>query len=118
MSVKHVRSYYEQVTNDYVELKRILDTLEKEATEETATNVLENIETIKKQTEKLKDNYDRISYIIYLLNLPNRKKKQKRYIQEQKKVLDKIPESATLEKIKEENKNSINIINEIKDAKI
>lgn len=110
MSVKDVMDYHSQVLSDYLELKKTLKLLENEPSEHVSKNILENIEHIKKNIAIATENYNRISYIVYLLNKPTRKRKQDRHYNINKKMLDKIPESSKLKSIREENKDSINKI--------
>ena len=76
MSIKEVRDYHLRMTSDYLSLKETLDKLESEITPETSTAALANIEQIKKQVARVQENYNRINYIMYLLDMPKRKSKQ------------------------------------------
>lgn len=113
MSVKDVNEYFVSVANDYKNLRETLTTLESEITEESSSNALKNIEQLRERANKVEANYMRISYIIFLLNKPNNKKKAKRYEESEKKRLNNIPKEAKLEAIKEENKEAINDINKM-----
>ena len=108
MSVKDVKDYYMKMTADYIEMKDTIDRMESEVTEETAKVVLENIKQLKATAEKVEENYRRISYIMFLLDMPNRKKKRDRYKNQNKKLLNKIPNKDTLEGIQEENNKNLN----------
>lgn len=103
MSVKDVRAYYEQVTNQYVEMKRVLKEFET-VPELKASEAYKNIDSIKSQVAKLQENYNRLSYIIFLLNEPTKKEKKERYIKRESKKLNKIPQKDRKEAILEENK--------------
>lgn len=50
--------------------------------------------------DKLKENYERITYIMVLLDRPNNKKKENRYKDAR---LKNLPKSATLEAVEKEN---------------
>ncbi len=102
MSVKHVRDYYERMVSDYVEMKRVLEEMEK-LSEDKASIALSNMDQIKEQVKVLEANYKRLAYVMFLLNQPNREKKKQRYINIEKKKLDSIPESDRKEAIVEEN---------------
>lgn len=110
MSVKHVKDYYDHVTKDYMEMREVLKEMENINSEEAGSSINNNIEFIKQNVETLKENYMRISYIIYLLNKPNKKEKQRKYIKEKEKVLNNIPYEDTLLGILGENKESIDNI--------
>lgn len=104
MAVKDVREYYEQVTNQYVEMKRVLNELET-VPELKASAAYQNIDSIKAQVAKLQENYNRLSYIIFLLNEPTKKSKKERYIKREQKKLSKIPKEDRKDAVLEENKN-------------
>lgn len=102
MAIRHVREYYERMVSDYVEMKTVLEEMEK-LSEDKASVALNNIEQIKHQVEILEANYKRLSYIMFLLNQPNKEKKKQRYFSQEKKKLDDIPYKDRKEAIIEEN---------------
>lgn len=102
MAIRHVREYYERMVSDYVEMKTVLEEMEK-LSEDKASTALNNIEQIKHQVEILEANYKRLSYIMFLLNQPNKEKKKKRYFSQEKKKLDDIPYKDRKEAIIKEN---------------
>lgn len=106
MAVKHVREYYERMTSDYVEMKKVLEELEK-TSEENAGKALSNIDSIREQVKLLESNYKRLSYIIFLLNQPNREKKKSKYYKSESKKLDNIPIEHRKEGVINENSNII-----------
>ena len=106
MAVKHVREYYERMVSDYVEMKKVLEELEK-ISEENASNALNNIESIREQVKLLEANYKRLSYIMFLLNQPNKEKKKSRYFKREQKRLEAIPEKDRKEGVVEENSKII-----------
>ena len=76
MAKKDVDRYYDELGKEYSEL---LDSLRD--MEEAASNNLvspEKLDEMQKLVDVVKNNYMRISYIMYLLNLPNRKSKKKK----------------------------------------
>ena len=77
MSVKHVKKYYQQVCDQYSQMIEELKDFEKEAGEGLFPP--ERIDQIKVSIEPLKINYERWSYMMYLLNLPNKSVKKKKY---------------------------------------
>ena len=50
----------------------------------------DRLDNIKRQIEPLKNNYMTLSYVAFLLNKPNRDKKEKRYVESNKKKLLKL----------------------------
>lgn len=102
MAIKHVRDYYERMVSDYVEMKRVLEEMEK-LSEEKASVAINNIEQIREQVKVLEANYNRLSYIMFLLNQPNKEKKKSKYFKQEKKKLDKIPINDRKEAVIDEN---------------
>lgn len=108
MSKKHVDEYFNVVADQYHDMLEALKDMEEECTKGLLDP--DRLEQMKKLIEPLKQNYMRISYIMFLLNKPNRTKKEKRYIDQQNKFLNSIPEKDRLEGIKEENKKIVDSI--------
>ena len=74
MAKRHVVRYFIELENEYLEMQNTLNELQKLAQEGKVeeSSFLE----VKEEVEKIKQNYDRVAYIIYLLNKPNRKDKE------------------------------------------
>ena len=102
MAVKHVRDYYERMVSDYVEMKHVLEEMEK-LSEDKASIALSNLDQIKEQVKILEANYKRLAYVMFLLDQPNRKSKKQRYLSREKKKLDNIPKKDREEAVIEEN---------------
>ena len=77
MSVKHVQKEFLKICNDYHEMVETLHELEQELADKVISE--ETYNRMIAPVEQMKANYLRWSYMIYLLNLPNKKEKQKRY---------------------------------------
>ena len=103
MAKKDVDAYFKQICNDYKDMIDALHDMEEEA----AKNLIspDRLEAMKSQVDVVKNNYMRISYIMYLLNRPNRKSKTAKY--DKQKVFDK---KATLDGVHEENILELNKI--------
>lgn len=103
MSIKHVKRYYKEMGEQY---KESLDAL-KELEEAYGQGMIDpdKIEGLKKTIDALLVNYRRVSYIMFLLDMPNKEKKEKRYINQNKRKLNDIGKEHTLESIKKENKD-------------
>ena len=114
MSVKHVKDYYLKVTNDYHEMTKTLEELEKCMTESQAIQATKNIEMIRQQVSQLKENYLRLSYIMFLLNLPNKKEKQRKYVKQERKRIETIPKEHRMMGVLKENKDILGFLNNIK----
>lgn len=105
MAKKDVDKYFDQICKDYHELIETLHDMEEEA----AKGLLDPDKLIqmKSYIEPIKVNWQRISYIMYLLNMPSKKSKQERYRNQNKKL---IHGNATLDDVQLENQNQINKI--------
>ena len=77
MSVKHIKEYYQQVCDDYSEMLENIKDFE----EELKTSVVEpeRLDKLKSIIKPLKENWERLNYIIFLLNKPNNKKRAVKY---------------------------------------
>lgn len=105
MAVRHVVEYFNQVADQYQEMLDNIRDLE----QDVANNLTdpELLDRIKQMAEPVKNNYMTLSYIMYLLNMPNRKEKEKRYTQMNKKLLSTIDEKNTKNGILEKNQRTI-----------
>ena len=103
MAVKHVKEYYEKVCKQYIEMRDNL----KEMEELLADDIIspERIENLKKITEPIKENYERWSYLMYLLHLPQRKEKLKSYEKRNKKFLESLNKQSAPDSLLEEGQN-------------
>lgn len=75
MARRHVIQYFLEQENEYIEMQETVKELQQLAQEgkvEESTYI-----NAKKDIDIIKQNYERIAYIIFLLNKPNRKKKEK-----------------------------------------
>lgn len=106
MSKKHVEDYYKQICDDYRELISNLHEMEKEA--ENGLISPTQIENLERTIEPLKNNYETISWIIYLLNMPNRKSKKKRYEGQTKKQRNNLSGSKSLDSIRNSHREILN----------
>lgn len=97
MSVKHVKEYYNEVCQQRHELLNELKDFEKEAQEGIIEP--ERFEQIKQNIQPLINNYQTISWIMFLLNKPNKKQKHKRYEQQNKKLLNSLDKTFSKEGI-------------------
>ena len=116
MAVRHIKEYYEKMADQYMEMQDNLKEIEKDL----ANGLVEPefLERLQEQIKPIKDNYLTLSYIMFLLNQPNRDSKVRKYEQQNKKLLSSIPFENTKEgKISQNNetiKNLKNIMNTTK----
>ena len=101
MSVKAVKTYYEKICSQYVEMLQDIRDLEQEASEGLIEP--ERIDRLKDQIAPIKQNYERWSYMMFLLNEPQRKSKQARYRRANKKLLQSLNSENSIESTIQEN---------------
>lgn len=102
MAVKDVLKYYAQVCSDYREMEENIKDFEEAVSREIYPP--ERIEEYKKSIEPFKINYERLTYIIYLLNLPVRKEKVAGYERRNQKLLKSLDPNNSLEAQTKENR--------------
>ena len=101
MSVKHVEEYYSQICRQYQEMLNDIKDLEKECAEGIVEP--ERIDRLKEQIAPIKNNYERWSYMMFLLHQPNRQAKIKRYQKQNAKLIKMLSTENSLEAVLEEN---------------
>ena len=101
MSVKHVIEYYKKMDKQRSDMLSMLELFGKQT--QTSMVDSEKYEQIKKMAETFNANYQRLSYIIYLLNQPNKKKKQQDYAKRNKKFLQTLDKKHSLDSVLNEN---------------
>ena len=77
MAKKDVDQYFQKMCSDYSDMIEALHDMEEEASKNLISP--DRLESMKDQVNVVKNNYMRISYIMYLLNRPNRRGKTERY---------------------------------------
>lgn len=93
MSKKDVDKYYTQICTQYRQILDTIKALEKEASEGMVDP--DRVEAVKASMRPFMDNYQRISYIMYLFNMPERKSKIPEYERRNKNLLKKIDKKNT-----------------------
>lgn len=78
MAIKDVKNYYYTMLAQYLEEKQNLVDFEQALKEHNITE--DQMAAATEAVVDLENNYHRLAYIMYLLNLPNRKEKRKRYL--------------------------------------
>ena len=101
MSVKAVKKYYEQICDQYCEMLQDIRDFEEEA----AKGLIEpeRVDRLKEQIAPIKQNYERWSYMMFLLNQPQRKSKQKRYEDQNRRLLRSLDKKNSIEATIKEN---------------
>ena len=113
MAKKDFDRYFQGVCNQYHELNEELKELE-----ETCAKTVVNptiIENMKAMIEPLKNNYMTLSYIKFLLDMPNKKTKQKVYKNQAKKLV-KESDNRTDKDIFRENKSVLSQVESLNNS--
>lgn len=110
MSVKAVKRYYNQICDQYREMLENIKDLEKEAAEGIIEP--ERVDRLKEQIAPIKQNYERWSYMMFLLNEPNRKQKKANYARRSTKILRELDSSNSLENVLAENEEALKHVGE------
>lgn len=101
MSVKAVKEYYDQICDQYCEMLQDIKDFEQEAAEGLIEP--ERVERLKEQIAPIKQNYERWSYMMFLLNQPQRKSKHKRYEHQNRRLLASLDKKNSIESTIQEN---------------
>lgn len=108
--LKDLKKYYKHVSQDYLEMKSELKDMEQELANSMVTP--EQLEQMKMMIQPIKQNYEMLSYVMYLINLPTKKQKKWRYKQQQKMLLEM---SKTEEQTLNENKKAFEDLKEFRE---
>jgi Mg2+ and Co2+ transporter CorA len=101
MSKKAVEKYYNEITDQYHEMIENLKDLEEEVKNELVEP--ERVENLKSMIAPLKDNWERWTYMMFLLNEPQRKSKKAKYRNSNKKKLQNLNPNNSIEATLKEN---------------
>jgi hypothetical protein len=106
MAIKDVKQYYYAMQAQYLEMKADLADFEEAL---AAGHITEDqLEAVKEDVFKLESNYDRLTYVMYLLEIPNRGSKKAAHAKANAKVLDFFEETNSSEnKVAEENRSTL-----------
>ncbi len=105
MSVKDIKNYYNEVAQQYQDMCDELKDFSKLVEQNMFDS--DRLEKIKESIQPLMRNYEMLSYIMFLLNKPNRKEKVASYEKRNKKLISKIPDYCKKENVLKENENAI-----------
>lgn len=112
MSVKHIKEYYNQVVSDYHSMKQDLADMEKELADKLVSP--EQLEQLRLLAAPVTQNYETLSYYMYLLNQPNKSVKQDRYKKAHKHLVEAAG-SRTKQGVLAENQQSKQGLKELKE---
>lgn len=106
MAIKDVRKYFYTMLGQYLEEKQNLADFEVALKEGYITE--EQMQEACEVVANLEANYHRLVYIMYLLDMPNRKDKKTGYIKQHQTILEELQRlGADIDSIKEENSDAL-----------
>ena len=109
MAVRDVREYYWKLLAQQEEMQNDLEDFTEALQNGYITE--EKLEDVKLEVNRLKENVDRVAFILYLLEKPNRAAKQPKHDKANKKLLNELDKrNATDENVYAENKSALDHI--------
>ena len=106
MAVKDVKQYYYTMLNQYLEMKANLADFEQGLADGYITE--DQLIAAQEEIYALESNYERLSYIMYLLEMPNRSSKKEGYNQRNKILMEHFTENnATDSQVELENRSAL-----------
>ena len=85
MAKKDFDEYYNKIAKQYYSLNEVLTDLSKEVQDNMVEP--ERLEQLKKTIEPVKNSYQTLMYIKYLLDKPSKKQKRNKYDKQMKKII-------------------------------
>lgn len=111
MSVKDVKLYYDEVCQQRQEMLDEIHDFEIEC--QKGLIEPERLDQIKETIQPLLNNYQTLSYIMFLLNKPVKKSKEGKYLSQNKKFLKQIDKQFTKDGVKEQNQSTIDALKDV-----
>ena len=106
MAIKDVRHYFYTMLSQYIEEKQNLADFEEALKDGLITE--EQMQEATETVAGLENNYYRLAYIMYLLDMPNSKSKKGVYVKQYKNITDELSRlGADIESIKAENSDAL-----------
>lgn len=106
MAVKDVRDYYFTMQAQILEMKADLADFEEALRNGFITE--DKMQAAIDEVAALQLNYDRLTYIMYLLEMPNRKSKKAKYNKANKKLVEEFKNrKADIDSVVDENKSAL-----------
>lgn len=111
MALSDVKEYYVKTLSQYTEVKENLADFEQALKDGYITE--DKLESEIEDVARIKENVDRLAYILYLFNLPKRKDKKKKYKQANESLEEYFKElKADSQSVIDENVDLITTIRE------
>lgn len=108
MAKKHVDEYYNQITNQYHEMLQDIKDFEQDCAKGLVEP--ERVERLKEQIAPIKQNWERWTFMMFLLNKPTRESKVPRYRQQNKKLIARLDKKNTVNATIHENEEARKMI--------
>lgn len=106
MAVKDVKEYYFKMLAQYLEMKNDLADFEEALKNGFITE--DQMQAAIEEVNALQLNYDRLTYIMYLLELPNRRSKHAKHNKANRKIIEALKDrKADIESVELENKSAL-----------
>jgi hypothetical protein len=106
MAVKDVKDYYFKMLAQYLEMKNDLADFEQALKDGFITE--DQMQAALEEVNALQLNYDRLTYIMYLLELPNRRSKHERHNKANKKLVNAFKDrNADIAAVELENRSAL-----------
>ena len=107
MALRDVKEYYYKVQAQYLEMKADLEDFNEAL---RAGHITEDqLEGVKNDVFQLEQNYNRLTYVLFLLEQPRRKEKVKAFNERNESLVNYFKtEQASEEEVLEENKSVLN----------
>ena len=105
MSKKAVENYYNEITAQYQEMLNDIKDIEKDVMKGITSPEL--LDTLRSNIAPIKQNWERWSYMMFLLNQPQRKEKVARYKRANQKLLANLDKANSIEATMQENKTAL-----------
>ena len=110
MARKDVLIYFKQVEDQYLEMLEDVKDYDKDHAHGEISD--EKYDELMGLIDRVKDNYERIAYIVFLLNAPARDRKKAKYERQNKRVFHGL-ENSSLYKVLDENADALKNIKKI-----
>lgn len=109
MAIKDVKHYYYTMQAQYLEMKADLADFEEAVKNGFITE--EQLDAAREEVAKVENNYDRLSYIMYLLEIPNRQKKRAKHAEVNRNLLNFFEcNSGSMTEVEAENKSALDAL--------
>lgn len=100
MAIKDLKEYYDTVAEAYVEMLKEAKDFEKEYKQGHLTE--EQLKQMQATISPLKENYERLSYVMLLLNKPRKTSKEKAFYKQNRMLYNYLKDSSSDKVIQED----------------